>query len=97
VAYVVVARWLAREGEEDAVPEAIKNMLGPTRAEPGVLFYQPHRDPDNPCLFVLYEQYVDEAAYAAHAESKHAKRFGFGDAIPRLEKREREVYVTWDP
>ena len=40
---------------------------------------------------------VDEAAYAAHAESEHAKRFGFDDAIPRLEMREREIYITWEP
>ena len=56
---------------------------GPSKAEPGVLLYQPHRDPENPNVFFFYEQYTDAAAYQAHVESEHFKQQGFGDAIPR--------------
>jgi quinol monooxygenase YgiN len=97
MAFVVIAKWTAREGEEDAVAAAVEALVEPSRAEPGVLLYQPHRDPSDPKVFLLYEQYVDEAAYKAHGESAHFQRHGFEDAIPRLESRERFFYETFEP
>lgn len=97
MAYVVTAKWTAKEGEEDAVAAAIAKLVGPSRAEPGNLLYQCHRDPENPRVFFFYEQYVDEDGYRAHGDSAHFAEHGFGDAIPRLESRERAFYVTWDP
>ena len=96
MAYVVCATWTAKEGEADAVAAAIEKIVPPSRAEPGMLMYQAHRDPENPNVFFFYEQYVDEAAYQAHVESAHMKEYAFGDAIPRLESRERKFYTTWD-
>ena len=96
MAFVVVARWTTREGEADKVEEAIRKLTPLSRKEPGNLFYQAHRDPENPNLFFLYEQYVDEDGYKAHGESEHFQEYGFGTAIPLLESREREFYVTLD-
>jgi len=95
VAYVVIAKWIAKPGEEGAVAAAIDALIPPSRTEPGMLVYQAHRDPQDPRVFLLYEQYIDEAAYRAHGESEHFKRHGHGDAIPRLEARERSFYETW--
>jgi quinol monooxygenase YgiN len=96
MAYVVCAKWIAKEGEADNVAAAVKNLAGPSKAEPGVLVYQAHRDPENPNVFFFYEQYTDADAYQAHVDSDHFKEYGFGDAIPRLEARERAFYETWD-
>jgi quinol monooxygenase YgiN len=96
MAYVVCAKWTAKEGEEEAVAAAVANIVGPSRAEPGIVQYQPHRDPENPRVFFFYEQYVDADAYQAHVDSEHMQRWGFGDAIPRLESRVREFYETWE-
>lgn len=96
MAYVVSAKWTAKEGEAEKVAEAIKKLAGPSRQEPGILLYQPHRDPENPNVFYLYEQYVDADAYQAHIDSEHFQEYAFGDAIPRLESREREFYETMD-
>jgi quinol monooxygenase YgiN len=96
MAYVVTAKWTAKEGEEEAVEAAIQNLVGPSRAEPGMILYQPHRDPENPRVFFFYEQYTDKAAYEAHGASEHFQKWGFGDALPRLEGRERAFYETWD-
>jgi (4S)-4-hydroxy-5-phosphonooxypentane-2,3-dione isomerase len=93
VAYVVIARWTARDGEEDAVAAALGNLTRPSRAEPGNLTYVVHRDPADARLFVIYESYVDEAAYAAHTESEHFRVHGKEDGIPRLTSREREFLV----
>jgi len=95
MAYVVVARWVAKPGEEAAVAAAIEALIEPSRAEPGNLMYEAHRDPADPRAFLLYERYVDEAAYRAHGDSPHFRQHGFGDAVPRLEARERSFYETW--
>ena len=93
MAYTVSVTWIAKEGEEEAVASALQLLVEPSRAEPGVLIYIPHRDPEDPRRFYIFEQYVDEAAYTAHTETEHFKRLGFGDAIPRLEDRKREFFV----
>jgi quinol monooxygenase YgiN len=95
MAYVVLARWVAKAGEEDAVAAAIDALIEPSRAEPANLVYEAHRDPSDPRVFMLYEQYVDEAGYRAHGESEHFKRHGHGNALPRLADRERSFYETW--
>jgi quinol monooxygenase YgiN len=97
VAYVVLAKWVANQGEEAAVAAAIAALVGPSRAEAGNLVYQPHRDPQDPRTFLIYEQYTDEQAYAAHGASDHFQRHAVGDAIPRLASRERSFYETWPP
>jgi quinol monooxygenase YgiN len=93
MAYVVIARWTAEPGEEDAVAAALNALVEPSRVEPGNLSYVVHRDPEDPLRFVIYESYVDEAAYTAHAESEHFRVHGKEDGIPRLTSREREFLV----
>jgi quinol monooxygenase YgiN len=96
MAYVVCATWTAKDGEADNVEAAIRKLVEPSRAEPGMLMYQPHRDPENPNVFFFYEQYRAKEDYEVHLESEHLKQWGLGDAIPRLESRERSFYETWD-
>jgi quinol monooxygenase YgiN len=95
MAYVVCAKWTAKEGKEDRLVEIIEEMTEPSRAEPGNLYYQAQRSPDNPRLFFLYEQYADEGGYEAHMASEHFTRLVKEEAIPDiLEAREREFYET---
>jgi quinol monooxygenase YgiN len=94
MAYVVSAQWRAQEGEEDRIARICEAMIEPSRAEAGCLFYQPHRSPDDPRLFYLYEQYADEAGYQAHQDSEHFQRLVVGEAIPHLESRERAFFTT---
>ena len=37
MAYVLAAKWVAKEGEEDNVLAALEQLAGPSRAEPGRL------------------------------------------------------------
>jgi quinol monooxygenase YgiN len=96
MAYCIAATWRAREGEEENIRRIIETVGPLSRAEPGCLFYQAHRSPDDPRLFYLYEQYVDEEAVRQHTESEHFKQHVLGDAVPRLESRERAYYWTID-
>jgi quinol monooxygenase YgiN len=94
MAYVVSALWTAKEGEEERIARICEAMTSPSREEPGNLFYQSHRSPEDSRLFYLYEQYVDEAGYQAHQDSEHFQRLVVGEAIPNLESRERAFYET---
>jgi quinol monooxygenase YgiN len=94
MAYVVSALWRANPGEEERIARIIEEMTPSSREEPGNLFYQGHRSPDDARLFYLYEQYVDEAGYRAHQDSEHFQRLVVGEAIPHLESRERAFYET---
>jgi quinol monooxygenase YgiN len=95
--FALTSKWTVKAGQEERVLAAIKQLIEPSRAEPGCRFYQPNRDPEQPRVFLFYEIYDDEAAYRAHGESEHFKRFGLGEAIPLLESRERVFYRTVDP
>ena len=95
MAYVLTAKWIAKEGEENAVGEALKTLAGPSRTEPGCLYYQPCRDLENPRSFLIFEVYADEDAYRAHGESDHFKQHGV-PTFERLESRERVFYETLD-
>lgn len=96
MAYVIAATWTARDGEEEKLREIIETMTPLSRAEPGCLFYQAHRSPDDPRVFFLYEQYADEQAARQHTESEHFKQHVLGDAVARLENRVRAYYWTID-
>ena len=97
MAYVVSALWRAKAGGAERIAEIIGELAGPSRAEPGCLFYQPHRSPEDQRLFYLYEQYADQAAYEAHMDSEHFTRLVKQEAIPQLlESRERAFYLTLD-
>jgi quinol monooxygenase YgiN len=95
MAYVVCAKWTAKEGQEGRLAEICGEMTEPSRAEPGNVYYQANRSAENPRLFFLYEQYVDEGGYEAHMASEHFTRLVKEEAIPNiLESREREFYET---
>jgi quinol monooxygenase YgiN len=94
VAFVVSAHWRAKQGEEDRIARIIEEMTPLSRAEPGCLYYQAHRSPDDGQLFYLYEQYVDESGYEAHMDSEHFTRLVKQEAIPNLESRDRAFFTT---
>lgn len=95
--FVVTALWTAKVGAEEQVAAAVTQLIEPSRNEPGIIFYQPHRDLEDSRRFFFYEQYTDKSAYEAHGASEHFQRWGFNTAIPLLESRERSFYETWEP
>lgn len=96
MAFVVAALWRAKKGQEETIARVIEKMTPLSQQEPGCLFYQAHRSKDDPQLFFLYEQYVNEAGYEAHTVTPHFERYVRGEAIPNLESRERAFYETME-
>jgi quinol monooxygenase YgiN len=96
MAYVLVARMVAREGEQDRAAELIAQLVEASTAEPGNIQYVPHRDPENPRVFMLYEQYRDAAAFEEHGQTEHFQRLAAGELFGLMDERRREIYETLD-
>ena len=88
----VFVRLLARAGEEVAVEEALREVLGPSRGEPGCLSFHLFRSLREPRLFFIHSRWVDAAAFHQHAELAHTKRFL--ERVDALLERPREVTRT---
>lgn len=95
--YVVAARYHTKEGRDDEVASILRTMAPLANAEPGCALYMVNRSVDDPRRFLLYEQYIDEAAFHAHTETAAFKEHILGRAVPLLESRERDFYTTVDP
>jgi len=71
----VFVRLQAREGEESAVEQALRDVTGPSRQEPGCLSFHTFRSMRDRRLFYIHSRWVDEAAFQAHADLPHTVRF----------------------
>ena len=71
----VFVRLLAREGEESAVEQALRDVLAPSREEQGCLGFQLFRSMRDRRLFYIHSRWRDEAAFRTHAELPHTVRF----------------------
>jgi quinol monooxygenase YgiN len=96
MAFVLVARMTTHDGEQDHAAELIAKLAAASSAEPGNVHYITHRDPENPRVFMIYEQYRDKAAFEEHGRTEHFKTIGAGELFPLMEARERNFYETID-
>jgi quinol monooxygenase YgiN len=71
----IFARFHARPGQESAVAEALRDVVAPSRDEPGCLSIHVFRSTRDPCLFYVHSCWTDEAAFDLHAELPHTVRF----------------------
>jgi autoinducer 2-degrading protein len=70
--YAITIQLSPLPGHEQAVLDACLAAVAPSRAEPGNLFFDVLVDASQREI-VLYEAYVDEAAFQAHMASAHTK------------------------
>lgn len=95
--YVVVARWLVKDGHVAEVAAAIKRMIPHALAEPACEAYIVNQSVEEPRRFLLYEQYHDLAGFEAHTQTAAFKELVLGQIVPLLEDRGRDIYRTIEP
>jgi quinol monooxygenase YgiN len=93
----VIARYRANPGSGDAVAEVLRKHVAATRAEPGCVQFDASRSNENPDEFVLYEKYVDDAAFEVHRASPHFQKFVLGQIVPMLVERTFQRYTEVAP
>jgi quinol monooxygenase YgiN len=82
-------RLHARDGEEGAVEEALREVARPSREEAGCLSFQVFRSVRDRRLFYIHSRWVDEGAFRTHAELAHTVRFL--ERVDALVDQPREV------
>ena len=93
----VIATYRSRPGESDRVAALLARHTAPTQTEPGCLCFIVNRCTADSDQFVLYEQYVDEAAFQAHRETEHFRRFIEGGVALLLMERSWQRYTVIEP
>jgi quinol monooxygenase YgiN len=71
----VFARFHARPEHENAVAEALRDVLGPSREEAGCLSIHAFRSIRDPRLFYIHSRWINEGAFDLHAGLPHTVRF----------------------
>jgi quinol monooxygenase YgiN len=95
---VVVATWVAKEGQEAEVERILRTVAAESEKEPGCHEFSVYRSLDEPRQYMLHERYRDEEAFQAHRETEHFKTHVLGDAVAneRLEQRFAKFFETLD-
>jgi quinol monooxygenase YgiN len=92
----VAVTYVVKEGREQDAITLFRELIPPTRAEPGCRMYVVHRSTTDPRRFFLYEQYDDLAALDAHRASPHFAEYVTGGLLGLLESRTPELYEPLD-
>ncbi len=71
----LVAIVKAKSEKRDFVLDEILKLIDPTRAEEGCLGYTLHEDNNDPCRFVLYENWMTHALWEKHMKSPHMTHY----------------------
>jgi quinol monooxygenase YgiN len=69
------ARFHASPSQENALQEALKEVVVPSREEAGCLSIQAFRSTSDPRLFFIHSRWKDGAAFEYHASLPHTVRF----------------------
>jgi quinol monooxygenase YgiN len=76
------------------VAETLRRLAVASRHEPGCVSYIPHHVEDDPDTVVIYEQYTDAGALAAHRESEHFKQLAVGGIYQKMRERSLENLIA---
>lgn len=83
----------ASEDRADVV-ESLSLLAAASRREPGCISYIPHQLEDDPDTVLIYEQYRDAQALAAHRETEHFKKHAVGGLFQKMRERSVENLVA---
>jgi quinol monooxygenase YgiN len=84
-----IVRLTFNQEDRADVAETLRVLAAASRLEPGCVSYVPHQLEDDPDTVMIYEQYVDQKALAAHRETEHFKKHAVGGIYQKM--RERSV------
>ena len=69
----VVARYIAKQGKEDALKAVLLALVAPTRREIGCFLYDLLSNPHDPREFCFVERWDGEKSLDQHGETEHLK------------------------
>ena len=70
-----IARFEPQTGKDAEFRDALLQVNGPSRAEPGCLRIDVFESLREPKVFAVYSEWIDEASFELHATLPHTARF----------------------
>ena len=83
----------ANEDRAD-IAEALRRLAEASRQEPGCVSYVPHQVEGDQDTIVIFEQYQDAKAMAAHRETPHFKQYAVGVLYQKMRERAVENLIA---
>jgi quinol monooxygenase YgiN len=71
----VVAKFVAKPGQEAALKTALTGLVAPTQKDPGYIAYTPYESIQSPGTFVLVETWASKDLLASHLATPHLTGF----------------------
>ena len=90
----VIVRFTFKPEDRAEIAEALRLLAAASRLEPGCVNFIPHRAEADPDTIVLYEQYRDELAQAAHRASEHFRKYVVECLFQKMKQRSIENLVA---
>ena len=76
------------------IAESLRLLASASRQEPGCISYIPNQVEDDPDTVLIYEQYRDAKALAAHRETDHFKKHAVGGLYQKMRERSVENLIA---
>ena len=92
VSFAVRLKFAAEDRAD--IAESLRLLAAASRKEPGCISYIPHQLEDDPDTVIIYEQYRDAQALAAHRETGHFKKHAVGGLFQKMRERSVENLVA---
>jgi quinol monooxygenase YgiN len=87
----VLVRFRFASEDRAEIAEMLRQLAIASRQEPGVVVFIPHHLQEDPDTVVIYEQYQDEKAVAAHRETEHFKKYVTAGLYQKMRERSLET------
>ena len=85
LSFTVRMKFAPEDREE--IAETLRQLAVESRKEPGCVSYIPHQVEGDPDTVVIYEQYQDAKALAAHRAAEHFQKHAVGVLYQRMRDR----------
>lgn len=89
--HCLIVHLRMKPGNADAFMRLLTQNAIASRQEAGCRQFEVLVDPQDPLKLTLFEIYQDEAAFEAHQQTAHFKRY-LAEAVPLLASRERTFW-----
>ncbi|HEY2559805.1 MAG TPA: putative quinol monooxygenase [Caldimonas sp.] len=96
MAFVLQVSISIKPENVDAFMKKLDENARNARMEPGCKQFEVLVDPNDRTKIMLYEVYKDEAAFEAHQQTPHFKKY-IAEAVPLLADRARTVWRRVSP
>jgi quinol monooxygenase YgiN len=85
-----IARFRFAPEDRAEMAETLRLLATESRREPGCINYIPTQVEDDPDTVLVFEQYRDKDAIAAHRDSEHFKKYAVGGLYQKMKDRNLE-------